>query len=94
MKIAVNNIYRPPGSCGKVMFLHVSVILFTSGEGGLCQGDPLLPRQRPPPGQRPLWTDPLDRGPLDRNPPDRDCPQIETAPRQWTETPGQRPSPV
>ena len=29
-------------SCGKVMFLHLSVILFTGG--GLCQGDPLPPR--------------------------------------------------
>ena len=44
-------IYRPQRSCGKVMFLHLSVILFT-GSGvslsrgslsrqALCQGDPL-----------------------------------------------------
>ena len=46
--------YRPKRSCGKVMFLHVSVILFT---GGLCQGDP--PPDRDPPGQRPPlpWTE-------------------------------------
>ena len=29
-----NNIYRPQRSWGKVMFLHVSVILFTGGWGG------------------------------------------------------------
>ena len=33
-------IYRPQ-SYRKVMFLHLSVILFTGGsQGGLCQGDP------------------------------------------------------
>ena len=40
--------YRPQRSWGKVMFLHVSVILFTGGgrgvsvsvPGGLCHGDP------------------------------------------------------
>ena len=45
------------------MILHLCVILFTWGEGGLCQGDP--PGQRPPPwtetyppGQRPPpWTE-------------------------------------
>ena len=47
--------YRPQQSCGKVMLLHLSVILFTGGGvsargslsgrslsgGGLCPGDPL-----------------------------------------------------
>ena len=60
--------YRPQRSCGKVMFLHLSVILFTGG-GGVCrtpsrqtpsQADtPLLgkhtpPRQTPRPQRRPL----------------------------------------
>ena len=41
------NLFLPPAkrSCGKVMFLHLSVILFTAGvsfQGGLCQGDPPL----------------------------------------------------
>ena len=39
--------YSPQGSCGKVMFLHVSVILST---GGVWQVDPLASRQPP-------WTD-------------------------------------
>ena len=37
-KVVPQNYYRPPRSCGKVMFSQASVILFT--EGGLCQGDP------------------------------------------------------
>ena len=42
--------YRPQRTCGKVMFLHLCVILFTGGSlsrgglcpggTGLCQGDP------------------------------------------------------
>ena len=28
----VHNFYRPQRSCGKVMFLHLSVILFPSGQ--------------------------------------------------------------
>ena len=63
--------YRSQRSCGKVMFLHLSLILFI-GEG-LCQGDPLdrdplwteTPLNRDPPGQSP----PPDRDLLDRNPP-------------------------
>ena len=31
--------YHPQRSCGKVMFLHLSVIL-SMGGGGLCPGDP------------------------------------------------------
>ena len=33
----------------KVIFLHPAVILFTGGEGGLCQGEPHPP---PPAGSR------------------------------------------
>ena len=44
---AAVSFYRPQRSCGKVMFLHLSVILFTgagvSVQGGLCQGDPPPP---------------------------------------------------
>ena len=29
-----SSFYRPQRSCGKVMFLHLSVILFTRGGGG------------------------------------------------------------
>ena len=45
--------YRPQRSSDKVMFLHLSAILFTEGgslsrgiQGGLCPGGPLS--QRPP----------------------------------------------
>ena len=34
-------------SCGKVMFLHVSVILFTAGGGVVCHKHPPLGRQPP-----------------------------------------------
>ena len=45
------NSYRPQRSCGKVMFLHLSVILFTGGgisvqgvsKGGLCPREGLCP---------------------------------------------------
>ena len=47
--------YHPQRSCGKVMFLHVSVILVT-GRGSLSE--------RPPRTETPLWTEiPLDRDP-------------------------------
>ena len=51
--------YRPQQSCGKVMFLHLSVILFT---WGVCQGDlpwTETPSDRDPP---PKTENPLDRG--------------------------------
>ena len=71
--------YRPQRSCGKVMFLHLSVILFT---GGLCHGDP--PGQRPP-RQRSSWTEtPRTETPRQR-PPDRD-PQTETPPMRGPES--------
>ena len=71
--------YHPQRSCGKVMFLHVSVTLFT---GGSLSGNP--PRQRSPwtetpwtetpatetPQTEPPWTD----TPSDIDPPDRDPP--------------------
>ena len=46
-------------SCGKVMFLHLSVILFTGGEGvSVCSvWCHFLSDRDPPPGQRPPWTE-------------------------------------
>ena len=76
--------YRPRRSCGKIMFLHLSVILFTQ-----------RPLDRDPPGQRPL-----DRGPPNQRSPRQRPPWTETHPNRdphWIETPldrdppGQRP---
>ena len=39
--VFITNFYRPQRSWGKVMFLHVSVILFTGG--CLVQGEGLVP---------------------------------------------------
>ena len=71
--------YRPQHSCGKVMFLHLSVILFT--EGGFWQTPPQAdtpwtetasgrhpqtdtPQGRQPPGRHPPGQTPLLRWPL------------------------------
>ena len=35
---SLTSCYRPQRSCGKVMFLHLSVILFTGGGGPLSMG--------------------------------------------------------
>ena len=51
----VVNVYHPQYSCGKVLFLHVYVILFTGG--GVWQAD--IPRGRQTP--RSLWRRPLQR---------------------------------
>ena len=48
------HLYHPQRSCGKVMFLHLSVILFTGGEG--VSG-------RHPPGRQPLFRHPMGRHP-------------------------------
>ena len=72
--------YHPQQSCGKVMFLHVSVILVTGR--GLCQGDP--PDRDPPSGQTP----PLDRDPsLGQRP----LPWTETPSLDRDPSLGQRP---
>ena len=47
-----SNFYRPQRSCGKVMFLHVSVILFTGGRG-VWQADTLLSGRQSPAGRQP-----------------------------------------
>ena len=57
-----NSNYRPQRSCSKVMFLHLSVILFT---GGVCH----TPLGRHPPEQTPSGRHPPGRPPLGRQPP-------------------------
>ena len=71
--------YPPQQSCGKTMFLHLSVILFIGGgclplvlEGCLphpsgCQAD-TLPRQTPPWQTPPRRTAPRQTPPLGRHP--------------------------
>ena len=68
--------YRPQRSCGKVMFLHLTVSHSVHrGQGDLCQGDPSpLDKDLPRTGT-PLDRHPLDRKPsLDRDPPSRQRP--------------------
>ena len=61
--------YRPQRSWGKVMFLHVSVILFTGGSASVLAGIPHPPRdQAPPPGADTLWSRPPWRPPRSRSP--------------------------
>ena len=57
--------YRPQRSCGKVVFLHLSVILFT----GSCPAD--APKQTPL-GRHPAWADNSPRQTLPRQTPPRD----------------------
>ena len=64
-------------SCGKVMFLHLCVILFTVGEGGHCQEDPpdKEPPDRDPFGHKSPWTEtPQTKTPQTENPPGRKAP--------------------
>ena len=73
---------------GKVMFLHLSVILFTRG-GALPDRDPL---DRDPLGQRPPSTETLPPAPRTETSLDRDPPSTETLPPpQGQRPPGQRP---
>ena len=93
--------YRPQRSCGKVMFLHVSVILFTGGRGSLSGRPPWTetPRQRTPQTENPWIETPWQETPCtetpgkrlpDRDPPDRGTPG-QRPPRQ--RPPRKRPSP-
>ena len=74
----------------KVIFLHLSVILFT---GGVCQGKPPLPGRIPPPHQGeppPARENPTAR----ENPPDQTPPARENPPQTRPPPPlGTRPSP-
>ena len=92
--LCLDHFYRPQLSCFKVMFLHLSVILFTGG----CMADTHLDRHPPgrhPLGRHPQQTLPLGRHssqgrhPLGRHPPPRQSP----SPLGQTHTPLGRPPP-
>ena len=70
-KVLFSDNYRPQHSCGKVMFLHLSVILFT-------------PQADTPPGQTPLLgrQSPLSQAPPWADTNQADTPWAETPPRQ------------
>ena len=78
-EMATGRCYHPQGSCGKVMFLHLSAILCT-GRGAIWQTPP---RQTPP----------MQTSPLGRHPPP--SPWADTLPRQaptmGRHPPGQTP---
>ena len=68
------DLYRPQRSWGKVMFLHVAVILFTGGGCPIaCWDTPPKTRGRHPPDQRQApqeQTSPWDQAPpMSRHPP-------------------------
>ena len=96
--LSFHDIYRPQHSCGKVMFLHLFVILFT---GDVWQTPP---QADTPPGQLTPWADrcpseadtpskedtPGQTPSLDRHPIPLDRPHRQTPPGQtpsWTDTP-------
>ena len=60
--------YRPQQSCAKVMFLHLSVILFTGGCLPQCMLRYTPPLGRPPWPDTPPGRHPPGRPPLDRHP--------------------------
>ena len=71
--------YRPQQSCGKVMFLHLSVILSTGGMSASVHAGIHTPHPPPPLGRHPHWTD---------------TPHWQTAPwadSPQADTPGQTP---
>ena len=86
-KMLIDIITARKRSCGKVMFLQVSVILLTGGGvGGWVSQDAL---QAPPPPQMenppmenpPGWRTPLDgEPPPDGEPPDGEPPRMENPP--------------
>ena len=75
------NLYHPQRSCGKVMFLHMSVILSTGG----CLADTPwadTPDRHhwadTPPGQTPLARHPPGQTPPGQSPPRTDTPWVDT----------------
>ena len=80
--------YRPQRSCGKVMFLHLSVILFTGGVADTPQeqtppGADMIPRADTPPGADPPGADTppgADMIPSSRHTPRSRPPQEQTPP--------------
>ena len=74
--------YRPQRSCGKIMFLHLFVILFRGG--GVWQ----TPSSQTPPGQTPPWqTPPRQTPPSGQTSP----PSGQTPPPLWTHPWGRHP---
>ena len=69
--------YRQQLSCGKVMFLHISVILSTGGCIKACTGAD-TPLGQTPPGQIPPWAD----TPRGQTPPGQITPSADTPPGQ------------
>ena len=91
--------YRPQRSCSKVMFLHLSVILFTGGSGRPpgqtppWADTPPSPRQTPPWADNPSWnthpigqTTPLEQThpPSGSRHPQADTPWEQTHPQEQT----------
>ena len=66
-ELGENQYYRPQRSCGKVMFLHLSVILSTRGCIRACIGAD-TPRADTPQADPPGQTPPVDRHSLGRHP--------------------------
>ena len=97
MTIMRGYFYRPQRSCGKVMFLHVSVILSTGGG----RQTPLADRQTPLlAGRHPLADTPPGRHSPGRHSPGRQTHSWHPPGRQthrwqadapWADTPGQTP---
>ena len=74
-------------SCGKVMFLHLSVIMFTGG------ASPFWTWIETPLDRNHLHRNPLDRNSPGQRPPTQKPPwqKLSWTETPWTETPGQRP---
>ena len=71
--------YRPQRSCGKVMFLHLSLILSTGVVWQTSPGQTHPPRQTLPPAQTPPWqTHPSGQIPTGEDTPWADTPHADT----------------
>ena len=67
--IGIKNYYRPQRSWGKVMFLHVSVILLTEGVCPIACWDTTQDQRQAPPPPPPADTPPGPGTPQSRHPP-------------------------
>ena len=102
--LLVSHVFLPPANelWGKVMFLHLCVILFTEGEG-VCPTLPGCWLDRPPMdadspgcgrpprvGKTPRgWEEPLDSDPLELGrPPNADPPRVGQTPPRCRPSPG------
>ena len=91
--------YRPQCSCGKVMFLHVSVILSTGGCGSQTHPPGQTPPQADNPlNNHPLWqtspgqTPPGQTPPTSRRPPTGRHPPAASPPGTATAADGTHPT--